>query len=184
MTILYCQLPYALALNRIGSNLGIKDLLRLLRAFPNSGTGAVTSPRAGGSSILAGARSILAGARSILAGARSILAGGRSILAGGRSILAGGRSILAGGHSILAGAHSILAGARSILAGAHSILAVDFTRRAVIFKQKKNLTIFFTPSLPNEQQVKFVETNSIHRYDRRHFLSGFIICFHAVEIYF
>jgi len=137
----------------------------------------VTSPRAGGCSILAGAGSILAGGCSILAGAGSILAGGRSILAGAGSILAGGRLILAGGRSILVGAHSILA-------GGHSILAVDFTRRAVIFKQKKNLTIFFTPSLPNEQQVKIVETNSIHRYDRRDFLSGFIIYFHAVEIYF
>jgi hypothetical protein len=42
-------------------------MLRLLRAFPNSGTGAVTSPRAGGRSILAGACSILAGGGSILA---------------------------------------------------------------------------------------------------------------------
>jgi len=51
-------------------------MLRLLRAFPNSGTGAVTSPRAGAGSILAGGSSILAGACSILAGASSILAGG------------------------------------------------------------------------------------------------------------
>jgi len=83
MTILFCQLPYALTLNRIGNNLGIKDLLRLLRAFPNSGTGAVTSPSAGWC--------------------------------------------------------SILAGGRSILAGAGSILVVDFTRRAVIFKTKKDV---------------------------------------------
>ncbi len=72
-------------------------MLRLLRAFPNSGTGAVTSPRAG---------------------ARSILAGGRSILAGGCSILAGGCLILAGGCLIL---------------------TVDFTRRAVTIKIKKDV---------------------------------------------
>jgi len=45
----------------------------------------------------------------------------------------------AGGSSILAGGSSILAGARSILAGGSSILAVDFTRRVVIFKTKKDV---------------------------------------------
>jgi hypothetical protein len=33
----------------------------------------------------------------------------------------------------------MLAGGHSILAGGHSILAVDFTRKVVIFKTKKDV---------------------------------------------